>query len=169
MSASQAEHEGSIPFTCSTSPRTAYRSRRLFCKSHLSLILPRLLSESNPLTLGFDSVFIAAPGIFFVNATQVGASVVSLAPTFFQKSERTHAAAPPSNCDPLRWAHSWFSHENAGFLFGFRRLGAASVVALLMQNQKQASRCGEACFSHGECFTAAGCQMPYPGIRALPH
>ncbi len=40
---------GSSPVTGTTSPRTAYRSRRLFCKSHLSLILSRLLSESNPL------------------------------------------------------------------------------------------------------------------------
>ena len=35
--------------TGTTSPRTTYRSRRLFCKSHFSLILSRLLSKSNPL------------------------------------------------------------------------------------------------------------------------
>ena len=40
---------GSSPATGTTSPRTSYRSRRLFCKSHLSLILSRLLSKSNPL------------------------------------------------------------------------------------------------------------------------
>ena len=40
---------GSNPVTRTTSPRTAYRSRRLFCKSHRSFILSRLLSKSNPL------------------------------------------------------------------------------------------------------------------------
>ena len=40
---------GSSPTTGTTSPRTSYRSRRLFCKSHLSLILSRLLSKPNPL------------------------------------------------------------------------------------------------------------------------
>ena len=39
------------------SPRTPYPSRRLFGKSHRSLIQSRLLSESRPLTLGRDSVF----------------------------------------------------------------------------------------------------------------
>ena len=48
-----------------TSLRTAYRSQRLFCKSHFSLILSQLLSESNPLSLGFDSVFYFDWGIFF--------------------------------------------------------------------------------------------------------
>ena len=49
-----------ISFSCGldTSLRTAYRSQRLFCKSHFSLILSQLLSESNPLSLGFDSVFL---------------------------------------------------------------------------------------------------------------
>ena len=35
--------------TQTTSPRTPYRSRQLFYKSHRSFILLRLLSESNPL------------------------------------------------------------------------------------------------------------------------
>ena len=42
--------------TQDTSPRTPYRSRRLFFKSHLSLILSRLLSKSQPLMLGCDLV-----------------------------------------------------------------------------------------------------------------
>lgn len=36
----------SIVLRCSTSPRTSYRSRRLFCKNRLSLILSQLLSQS---------------------------------------------------------------------------------------------------------------------------
>ena len=36
---------GSSPHARTTSPRTTYRSRRLFYKSHLSLILSRLLSK----------------------------------------------------------------------------------------------------------------------------
>ena len=40
---------GSSPHARTTSPRTTYRSRRLFYKSHLSLILSRLLSKSQPL------------------------------------------------------------------------------------------------------------------------
>ena len=47
---------GSTPATGTTSPRTTYRSRRLFYKSHLSLILSRLLSKSQPLPLGCDLV-----------------------------------------------------------------------------------------------------------------
>ena len=46
----------SFSATKHTSPRTSYRSRRLFYKIHLSLILSRLLSKSQPLTLGCDLV-----------------------------------------------------------------------------------------------------------------
>ena len=59
------EAVGSSPSVSTTSLRTAYRSQRLFCKSHFSLILSQLLSESNPLSLGFDSVFYFDWGIFF--------------------------------------------------------------------------------------------------------
>ena len=48
----EQSHEGSNPSRCATSPRTTYRSRRLFYKSHLSLILSRLLSKPDPLSLG---------------------------------------------------------------------------------------------------------------------
>ena len=44
------------------------------------------------LAVGF---LVTTLGIFFVNASLVGASFVSLAPIFLQKSERTYAAAPP--------------------------------------------------------------------------
>ncbi len=46
----EQSHEGSNPSRCATSPRTTYRSRRLFYKSHLSLILSRLLSKPDPLS-----------------------------------------------------------------------------------------------------------------------
>ena len=39
-------------------------------------------------------------GIYTVSMFHVGASFISLAPTFFQKSERTHAAAPPFQIEP---------------------------------------------------------------------
>ena len=38
-----------IPFVSTTSLRTAYRSQRLFIKSHFSLILSQLLSKPKPL------------------------------------------------------------------------------------------------------------------------
>ena len=47
--------EGSIPFVSTTSLRTAYRSQRLFIKSHFSLILSQLLSKPNP--LGWASIW----------------------------------------------------------------------------------------------------------------
>ena len=69
-----ANYEGSTPtsekpeksFSCAshTSLRTAYRSQRLFYESHFSLILSQLLSKSNPLSLGLDSVFYPDGGIF---------------------------------------------------------------------------------------------------------
>ena len=43
---------GSNPVGRTTSPRTTYRSRRLFYRSHLSLILSRLLSKPDLLSLG---------------------------------------------------------------------------------------------------------------------
>ena len=64
--------------TPTTSPRTSYRSRRLFGKSHFSLILSRLLSESNPLRCASIRFFITAPDIFFVNATQVKSYILVL-------------------------------------------------------------------------------------------
>ena len=38
--------------------------------------------------------------IFFGSRTHVGASFISLAPAFLQKSERAHAAAPPLQIEP---------------------------------------------------------------------
>ena len=48
-------------------------------------------------------------GIYSVAMFHVGASFISLAPTFFQKSERAHAAAPPFQ----------ITTANAGLRFGF--------------------------------------------------
>ena len=39
-------------------------------------------------------------GIYSVAMFHVGASVISLAPTFLQKSERAHSAAPPLQIEP---------------------------------------------------------------------
>ena len=57
----------------------------------------RVLFKSQLLTLGYFCFGYRPVGsyIFFGNRSHVGASFISLAPTFFQKSERAHAAAPP--------------------------------------------------------------------------
>ena len=55
---------GSNPVTRTTSPRTAYRSRRLFCKSHRSFILSHRLSKSNPLrwvSIWFSFLRVSSP------------------------------------------------------------------------------------------------------------
>ena len=86
-----------------TSPRTSYRSRRLFYKSHLSLILSRLLSKPQPLSLGCGLVSQIYTGIFFVNTSQSVASVISLAMSFFislQSSPRAHFTAPRFQTGP---------------------------------------------------------------------
>ena len=51
--------------------------------------------RNEPVIAGLRFGFLPEWGIFFVNASHVGASFVSLAPIFLQKSERTYAAAPP--------------------------------------------------------------------------
>ena len=64
-------------------------------KSHFSRILSQLLSESNPLRwLRFGFLF----------ETQ---NVYYPAPTFFSKSERAHAAAPPSQTEPAALGFAW--------------------------------------------------------------
>ena len=103
------EAVGSSPSVSTTSLRTAYRSQRLFCKSHFSLILSQLLSESNPLSLGFDSAFYSDWGTLFVNASHVAADGISFAATFLQKSLLTHSVAAPFQTGPAV----------AGLRFGF--------------------------------------------------
>ena len=61
---------GSTPASRTTSPRTTYRSRRLFCKSHLSLILSRLLSKPDPLALGSGFVLGADPVAYIPSSVQ---------------------------------------------------------------------------------------------------
>ena len=97
------QRTGSSPVTGTTSPRTSYRSRRLFYKSHLSLILSRLLSKPQPLSLGCGLVSQIYTGIFFVNTSQSVASVISLAMSFFislQSSPRAHFTAPRFQTGP---------------------------------------------------------------------
>ena len=67
------------PSPAPSSPRTIWRSRRLFLKSHLSLILSRLLSKSQPLTLGCDLVLGAALEV-----------VASINVLIFQKERYAH-------------------------------------------------------------------------------
>ena len=103
-------HVGSNPTRCATSPRTTYRSRRLFYKSHLSLILSRLLSKPDPLSLGsglgppLRGGFVLSQGsIDFTRPFQPVASDISLATSFFislQSSSRAHFAAPRYQTGP---------------------------------------------------------------------
>ena len=104
-------HVGSNPTRCATSPRTSYRSRRLFYKSHLSLILSRLLSKSNPLALGFNLVLGAVlwAGASFSAAEHTSEQALYRLLRLFCKSQ---SALMPllllSKSNPLRWASIWF-------------------------------------------------------------
>ena len=97
-----------------TSLRTAYRSQRLFCKSRFSLILSQLLSESNPLSLGFDSAFYSDWGTLFVNASHVAADGISFAATFFAKvTSHSFCRSSFPNRTRYRWASiRFFYSEN---------------------------------------------------------
>ena len=89
-------------FGSHTSSRTAYRSRRLFYKSHLSLIPSLLLTKPNPLRWapvwpwlqGRSSSVYAAGALYAV------ADCISFATTFLQKSSLTHSVAPPHQTEP---------------------------------------------------------------------
>ena len=65
-----------------------------FCKSHFSLILSQLLSESNPLTLGFDSVFYYSTGYLFTNISHAGAKSALLRRIFISTIKNTSCVAP---------------------------------------------------------------------------
>lgn len=94
---------GSIPLISTTSLRTAYRSQRLFCKSHFSLILSQLLSESNPLRWASIRVFVLTLGIFFVSMP--GKPDIVGFPGFFCLPG-TWRNRLPSACFPLQRAFS---------------------------------------------------------------
>ena len=130
------EAVGSSPSVSTTSLRTAYRSQRLFCKSHFSLILSQLLSESNPLSLGFDSVFYFDWGIFFCQCYHVATDGISFAATFLQKSLLTHSVAAPLRIEPAI----------AGLRFGFFILIGASFFV-------NASRVVADCVSFATAFS----------------
>ena len=61
-----------------------------FCKSRLSLILSRLLSNCDPLR--WARSWFSMPGIFFVNTTRTGAKLALLR-RFFYAAALTAAAA----------------------------------------------------------------------------
>ena len=69
-----------------------------FFQKSLLLILSQLLSKSQ--TLRWFAIWFFGCGIYSVGLSHVGASFISLAPTFLQKSERAHAAAPPFQTEP---------------------------------------------------------------------
>ncbi len=105
-----------------TSPRTSYRSRRLFYKSHLSLILSRLLSKPDPLSLGSGLVLGQRRKLKHLlgNKTHVVADVISFAATFLQKSPLTHFAAAPLQTGPTALG--------SGLVLGVNLASAPSIL-----------------------------------------
>ena len=75
---------------------------------YIWLLIKNSICSRNPillslLKLGIQNTFIEACGIYSVSMFHVGASVISLAPTFYashEKSERVHFAAPPFHLRP---------------------------------------------------------------------
>ena len=96
------------------SSRTMYRSRRLFCKSHLSLILSQLLSELNPLLLGFNSVFLS----------QVCVSFLSMHTT----SEQSPLCSSFQNHNRFIWL--WFCFYTSFFWASARIASVGSMLSL---------------------------------------
>ena len=77
----------------------------------------RVLFKSQLLTLGYFCFGYRPVGsyIFFGNRSHVGASCVSLAPTFFKSQSALTPLLLLSNCDPLRWVRSWWAALRAAF------------------------------------------------------
>ena len=104
---------GSTPPISTMSEQALYRLLRLFLQKSERTHAAAPPFQITTAALGCDLVW-ANPldnSIYTVWITHVGASFISLAPTFLQKSERTHAAAPPFQittaalgCD-LVWAN----------------------------------------------------------------
>ena len=117
---------GSTPASRTTSPRTTYRSRRLFCKSHLSLILSRLLPKPDPLALGSGFVLGADPVAYIPSSEQ---SPLCSDVFLCLRQKRRHPPAPLlllSKPDPLALG--------SGFVLG------AALVAYILVGAKSALR-----------------------------
>ena len=108
-----ASHEGKDMggFVCAAHKRKNRGFPTLKRALDLGIEKGRLLQNSRPNVGGYTRYFsvrmpetIDITGFFkkfcIATGTIVGASFISLAPTFFQKSERAHAAAPPLQIEP---------------------------------------------------------------------
>ena len=71
----------------------------------------------------------------------VGASSVSLAPTFFQKSERTHAAAPPFQIEPATLGFDLVLGAN---------LEPTASIMLQLFTSEQSSLCSDVFYAQGK-------------------
>ena len=108
--AQQAEHlpfkqgvRGSNPRWVTTSSRTAYRSRRLFYKSHLSLIPSLLLTKPNPLRWAPVWPWLQGlSGVYAAGGLHAAADCISFA-TAFLLPLAFYAAAPRTGW-PVRGA-----------------------------------------------------------------
>ncbi len=100
----EQSHEGSNPSRCATSPRTSYRSRRLFIKITSHSFCRGSFPNRNycvGLRFGFwartwKPVLLNRAGISRRSKLHIACS------DFFQKSERAHCAAPPFQIEPVR-------------------------------------------------------------------
>ena len=95
----------------------------------------------------------------------------------FQKSERAHAAAPPSKSNPLRWASLWFLGEDGmksvmntgtmkkstrgGAFFNIMFRSAKREAALCVLNFSSQVLC---IFIHPDRTSRAGCSTT-PGVH----
>ena len=71
--------------------------------------------------------------VLYHHSYHVGASVISLAPTFLQKSERAHSAAPPFQSGPaLLGSGLVFVNGNHKFCIATRTIARASVISLAL-------------------------------------
>ena len=61
-------------------------------------------------------------GIYSVAMFHVGASFVSLAPTYFISQSALTPLLLLSNCDPLCWARSWWAALRAAFFVSDRNI-----------------------------------------------
>ena len=103
-------------------------------------------------------------GFESLQAYHVGASFISLAPTFFQKSERAHAAAPPFQITTASLGCDLVLGAN-------RKIGVSKLFAL---STKKAFRVGgkpfvlfQFCLVR-QCDFTAGQPWIIPAIRSAP-
>ena len=102
---------GSNPRRVTTSSRTSYRSRRLFLQKVIAHSLRRSSFPNRNRCAGLRFGFGCRPESLHlesVHAFHVGASCISLAPTFFKSQSALIPLLLLSKSQPLRWVVIWF-------------------------------------------------------------